>query len=135
MRLSLAIVEDHRPSNLATRCSGVAAARSIRLHEVAAHGGRARLRACPATSQNPQDLASSGAVMICPLTPAGDLRRDQLWPGYSEDRQAEAGEMVQRLVDADQRPEPRMPASSVTPKREAQIPLSAVDRDVNRRSR
>ena len=43
--------------------------------------------------------------------------------------------MMQRLVDADQRPEPRMPASSVTPNVEAQMSLGTIDRDVDGESR
>ncbi len=40
-----------------------------------------------------------------------------------EDRQAEIGQMVQRLVDADQGPEPGMLILLVTPSREDTSPL------------
>ena len=49
--------------------------------------------------------------------------RDALIRGH-EDRQAETGEMMQRLVDADQRPEPGVLLSCVTPKVAAQKPLA-----------
>src|SRR3984957_5468352 len=45
-----------------------------------------------------------------------------------EDRQAESGEMVQRLIDTDQGPEPRM--FQVHAERRGAKSLGAVDRDV-----
>src|SRR5437879_4411052 len=55
---------------------------------------------------------------------AGSVRRH-------EDRQAETGEMVQRLVDADQRPEPRMLVLQRHAEPGSDDPLDAVDGDVN----
>src|SRR6201747_2982379 len=49
--------------------------------------------------------------------------------GRHENRKAEPGEMMQRLIDADQRPEPWM-FQRHTERRGAK-PLGAVDRDVN----
>src|SRR6188472_1551982 len=48
-----------------------------------------------------------------------------------EDRQAETGEMVQRLIDADQRPEPRMLVFLRHAEPRGDQPLDAVDGDVN----
>src|SRR6266545_6977346 len=56
---------------------------------------------------------------------AGSVRRH-------EDRQAETGEMVQRLVDADQRPEPRMLVLHRHAVAGSEDPLDTVDGDVNR---
>src|ERR1700737_2328407 len=58
--------------------------------------------------------------------PAGSIRRH-------ENRQAEAGEMVQRLIDSDQRPEPWVLVLLRHAKRRGAKPLGAVDRDVDRK--
>src|ERR1700687_2858203 len=50
-----------------------------------------------------------------------------------ENRQAEAGEMVQRLIDPDQRPEPWVLVLLRHAKRRGAKPLGAVDRDVDRK--
>src|SRR6187551_3939249 len=49
-----------------------------------------------------------------------------------EDRKAETGEMVQRLIDAYQRPEPRMLVLHRHAEAGSHDPLDAVDGDVNR---
>ena len=56
--------------------------------------------------------------------PAGSVRRH-------EDRQAEAGQVVQRLIDADQRPEPWMRLLQRDAERRRDDTLEAIDRDVN----
>src|SRR5206468_7585546 len=61
-----------------------------------------------------------------PMPPAaGSVRRH-------EDRQAETGEMVQRLIDADQRPEPRMLVLHRHAVAGSENTLDTVDGDVNR---
>src|SRR4029450_2850396 len=55
---------------------------------------------------------------------AGSVRRH-------EDRQAETGEMMQRLIDADQRPEPRMLILLRHAVSGSDDPLDAIDGDVN----
>src|SRR5438067_1161554 len=55
---------------------------------------------------------------------AGSVRRH-------EDRQAEPGEMVQRLVDADQRPEPRMLVLHRHAVAGSEDPLDTADGNVN----
>src|ERR1700690_1117543 len=48
-----------------------------------------------------------------------------------EDRQAEVGEVVQRLVHADQRPEPRMVVFLCHTQSRRHQPLATIDREVN----
>src|SRR6266566_2874546 len=55
---------------------------------------------------------------------AGSVRRHV-------DRQAETGEVMQRLVDADQRPEPRMLILQCHAHSRCAKPLGAIDGDVN----
>ena len=65
------------------------------------------------------------------MTQKGTLaRKIQRHPNH-EDRQAEAGQVVQRLIDADQRPEPRMLVLQRHSAPRSDNPLKAIDGDVN----
>src|SRR6266852_5766799 len=74
-------------------------------------------------------FASDCSVMILSI----DRRADRIDAGSirrHENRQAEAGEMMQRLIDPDQRPEPWMLHRHF--KGGGAKTLGAIDRDVNR---
>src|ERR1700730_10766954 len=69
-------------------------------------------------------LCRSARCASMPRGPIGSIRRH-------ENRKTETGQMMQRLIDPDQRPEPRMPGLVRHAEARGAKPLGAIDRDVD----